>query len=126
MGTHAAIAMKVADDKYLAIYCHWDGYKMGVGAKLKEYYTDSEKVKKLISLGNISSLGKEVDIPEGVQHSFDKPANDVTVAYGRDRGETGQEAISCVSAYDIKCNIDSNNNVYIFEDGKWTYNGVEL
>lgn len=126
MGTHAVIAMKVADDKYLAIYCHWDGYKAGVGAKLKEHYTDFEKVKKLISLGHISSLGKEVDISEGAEHSFDKPAEDITVAYGRDCGETDQEAEGCVSIQDIKISFDHQGNVYIFEDGKWMYNGVEL
>jgi len=126
MSTRSAIAMKVADDKYLAIYNHFDGYKAGVGAKLKQFYTDPEKVKKLIALGNISWLGQEVDIPENVKHSFEEPVDNITIAYGRDRGETNQEAESCVSINDIKISFDHDRNVYIFEDGKWTYNGVEL
>jgi len=40
---------------------------------LKEHYKDREKVEKLIALGDISSLGEEVDIPNGVEHSFEKP-----------------------------------------------------
>ena len=54
---------------------------------LQENYLDREKVEKLISLGNISSLAPEVDIPEGSIHSYDTPEPNVTVAYHRDRGE---------------------------------------
>jgi hypothetical protein len=125
MSTHAAIAIKLDENKYKAIYCHFDGYLSGTGKKLKEHYADIEKVKKLIDLGDISWLGKEVDIPEGVQHSFEKPANEITIAYGRDRGEKNTSPDTYVSAYDIKLNIDCNRNLYIFENGKWTYNEKE-
>jgi hypothetical protein len=74
------------------VHVHSDGYYSGVGATLKEHYQDVEKVKKLIAGGNISSLEKEVDIPEGVQHDFDSRDENVTTFYGRDRGDTGDEA----------------------------------
>lgn len=125
MSTHSAIAMKV-EDYYLAIYCHSDGYVQHNGVILRDHYTDPIKVKKLIDLGDISFLDVEVDIPEGVIHSFEKRAEGITVAYGRDRGEKSTDAIKCISPYDIKLNIDCGNNLYIFENGKWFYNGVAL
>lgn len=46
-----------------------------------------EKVKELINLGDLSSVEKYVNPPEGVTHTFDHPYPDVTIAYCRDRGE---------------------------------------
>jgi len=125
MSTHAAIAIKLDENKYKAIYCHFDGYPTGAGKKLKEHYTDIEKVNKLIDLGDISWLGKEVDIPEGVEHSYRMPAKEITIAYGRDRGEEDTRPDTYVSPYDIKLNVDCDGNLYIFEDGKWTLNEKE-
>jgi hypothetical protein len=45
-------------------------------------------VEALIALGSISSLAPETEIPEGVEHNFETPAEGITVAYNRDRGET--------------------------------------
>lgn len=50
------------------------------------------KSKSLIALGDISCLEEEVDIPNGVEHSFEKPHEGITVAYHRDRGESGCES----------------------------------
>ena len=70
------------------IYCHFDGYPEYNGCILQEYYTDREKIKKLLNLGNISCLNEELSPKEGEEHSFDgKRAEDVVVAYHRDRGE---------------------------------------
>ena len=77
------------DGTILSIYSHFDGYPSGVGATLKKYYTKLSKIKQLIELGNISSLRKKI----GTQHDFDSRPHDETNAYGRDRGEEGQEAI---------------------------------
>lgn len=74
------------------IYSHWDGYLSGVGKTLLEHYSDADKIKKLIDLGSISSLREEVEIPKDVKHDFDKPQENITVAYGRDRGEKDTQA----------------------------------
>jgi hypothetical protein len=123
MSTRSAIAMKV-DNGYKAIYCHYDGYPEGVGAILKEHYTDLDKVEELIALGDISSLGKEVHIPEGVEHSFDKRVEGITTAYMRDRGEMDCEAQLYKTVSDVKSAID-NQYLYVFEDGKWTCEGKD-
>lgn len=90
MSTRSTIAM-IDGDLIRAIYCHFDGYPEGVGATLKQYYSDSDKVAELLSLGDISIL-EEFAKPVGTQHTFNTPEVGVTVAYGRDRGESGTES----------------------------------
>jgi hypothetical protein len=87
MATRSMIAIENENGSVTSIYCHYDGYPENNGAILQEHYTDHEKVKKLIALGDISTLSHEVDIPEGVEHSFKTPVKGITVAYHRDRDE---------------------------------------
>lgn len=87
MATRSRIAIEDQTGKVRSIYCHWDGYPSNNGRILLEHFQTQEKVESLIELGSISSLNKNVEIPEGVTHSFDNPADDVVVAYHRDRAE---------------------------------------
>jgi len=86
MATRSRIAIEHEDGTVESIYCHFDGYIENNGKILFENYVDREKVKKLISLGDISYLAEEVE-PIDKTHSFDTPESNVTVAYHRDRGE---------------------------------------
>jgi len=72
MSTRSRIAIENQNGSVKSIYCHFDGYLIGVGRLLKEYYTTQAKVEALIDLGDISALEMT---PES------------TVAYARDRGE---------------------------------------
>jgi hypothetical protein len=83
---------------FVGIYCHWDGYPEGVGATLREHYTDDQKITTLMRLGALSSLApllvapvREAVLAQGAEeapkHTFEKPVEGVTVAYHRDRGE---------------------------------------
>ena len=121
MSTRAAIIMK-AGDSYIGIYCHNDGYLSHVGEILKKHYTDLAEVKELIELGDISSLQKNVKPAEGIKHSYNNPAKDVTVAYHRDRNDEFSIALG-ITIEGVASRIDHNNHVYVFEDGKWTHNG---
>ena len=87
MGTHAHIGY-IEKGKIHYIYCHYDGYKSWVGRILQESYTDPEKIKQLIALGDISSLGPNLAPESGAEHDILKPAQDTTFAYHRDRGES--------------------------------------
>lgn len=87
MATRSRIAIENQDGTVLSIYCHWDGYPSHHGPILLEHYTTQEKVESLIELGSISSLAPETEIPEGVTHNFENPADGIVVAYHRDRGE---------------------------------------
>ena len=57
MSTRCMIGIKSADGTVQAVYCHHDGYLNGVGRVLLAYYRDERKIRQLMELGNISSLG---------------------------------------------------------------------
>lgn len=129
MATRSTISIKEGN-KIKTIYCHWDGYLSHNGAILLQHYSDPNKVNQLINLGDISSLRKNIEPTEkGVistwengkfvtretsePHSFDKPHDDVVIAYMRDRGAKDCEA----REYDKPTEEEEYN--YLFEDGKW-------
>ncbi len=86
MATRSTIAIEYADGTVGMIYCHWDGYLEHNGRILQENWLDPFKVRELMDLGSISSLGKEI----GRKQNFDDRSThnrDWCLAYGRDRGE---------------------------------------
>ena len=91
MATRSVIAFRETDEQPIrAIYCHWDGSPDYVGRILHDHYQDVEKVRELIDLGDLSSLGETI----GEQVGFDdfEAHKGQCVAYGRDRGEDGVSA----------------------------------
>ena len=117
MATRSAIGV-MHGDKCKAVYCHWDGYLDHNGRILLEHYSDSAKANHLVALGDISSLRNNVVIPEGVEHSFDKPAEEITVFYGRDREETGIEFKTFFNDQELFAGIDAEY-FYVMKDGVW-------
>jgi len=105
---------------YKAIYCHFDGYPSGVGAKLRKYYSNPSKIDKLLALGDISILGKEI----GRKHDFNNKATEGwTTAYHRDRGEEWQtnkprifDTIDELKRYAYRIGA---SYLYVYEGGKW-------
>ena len=86
MATRSNIAYKTIEGKIRSVYCHWDGYPEHNGEILRRFYTTTDKVKQLVELGSISSLGQEI----GSQQDFDNrdsQKDEWTLAYHRDRGE---------------------------------------
>lgn len=84
MATRSRIGIELEDGTVKSVYCHWDGCLSNNGKILLECY-DRDKTLDLVKLGDLSSLGDQVD-PTG-PHSFASPQSGVTVAYHRDRGE---------------------------------------
>lgn len=139
MATRSTISIKEGK-QIRTIYCHWDGYPSNNGALLLKHYQDEEKVKRLIDLGDISSLAPMVSPDENtihvksqftsegrvyteypnVPHTFETPHKDVVVAYGRDRGETNIEPRICEN----ERHIPREEFEYLFKDGKWYVQGV--
>ena len=119
MGTRSRIGV-MHGDKCKSVYCHWDGYISYNGAMLQEHY-DSSKANFLVALGDLSSLCPEVEIPEGVEHSFDKPSGICTVFYGRDRKETGTEfqVAHTFEQFLEQCDNCAAEYYYIMRDGVW-------
>jgi hypothetical protein len=117
MATRSAIGV-MHGDVCKAVYCHWDGYIDHNGRILLEHYSDSAKANQLVALGDISSLRNEIVIPEGVEHSFDAPAKEITVFYGRDRGETGIEFKSFFNDQELFEGVDAEY-FYVMNNGVW-------
>ena len=129
MATRSRIGILNPDSSITSIYCHYDGYLKGVGQTLVRHYKDEDKIRALISLGDISYLEPEVSPPDGAGHSFDAPIRGVTVAYGRDRGETGVGAAthsvdhwpSCGAEFLYLYNPDSKEwqFILVYMDKSW-------
>ncbi|MBD5091850.1 MAG: hypothetical protein HDT36_00485 [Clostridiales bacterium] len=94
MITRSYICIEQEDGMLKGIYCHYDGYLEYNGKILATHYTNREKVEKLISLGNLFSLQKNIAPDPKLPHSFDydKRQKDVCIFYGRDRGYKGTNA----------------------------------
>lgn len=94
MSTHAYIAEKVDEINARVIYCHADGYPEWTGDLLFRCYNTPDKVTELIDLGDISVLYEKLNPDSSKPHGFDYDMRqpNVTVAYGRDRGEAGTQA----------------------------------
>jgi len=115
MSTRSTITLSTKDG-YKSIYCHYDGYLDGVGTKLQQYYDTQEKVEALIALGALSSLAERLAPSADEKHTWEKPADGVTVAYHRDRDdelyvrnyETLQELAKGTEEYN-----------YLFENDNW-------
>lgn len=122
MATRSLICKETLNHTYVGIYCHWDGYPLGVGRVLCEHYTTKEKVEALLELGDLSSLGSQITPPEGSTHSFDEPMDDVCVAYHRDRGEEYRPP--CPIRLNAKTGREYGGTEYMYVfmlDGTWQY-----
>ena len=108
MATCSRLSANISQKQLKPIYCHWDGYPEYILPILNENYNTDKKVIELMSLGNLSSLGAKVKPDEGEKHSFNSPADNVTVAYHRDRGE-GLEFWGNRQVYN-----------YMYSDGVWS------
>jgi hypothetical protein len=117
MATPSRIGIENENGSITSIYCHHDGYPDGVGATLKEHYTDRQKLRMLINLGDISILGEHVATMD--EHTFDNRKEGVTVAYHRDRGEEKNEARTDVSIEQFKRRLSEAYGYVYTKDEKW-------
>lgn len=85
MSTNSRIGIEQEDGSVKSIYCHWDGHVETNGKCLMEHFSDPTKAAELIKLGDISALCSKLSTDQ--PHSFSTPADGVTIAYHRDRGE---------------------------------------
>ena len=116
MGTRSTIAIQNANGTFTGIYCHWDGYVSHNGKILAENYTTEAKVRELIALGDLSSLGELI----GSRQNFDDPVKGTCIAYGRDRNETGVDAVTFDSYAELLRKIGQEYD-YLYVPGKGWY-----
>jgi len=117
MATRSSIAIKTPEG-IRSIYCHYDGYPSNNGTILNENYTNPSKINRLIGLGDISYLSDNVG---SSKQDFNNPTPGITLAYGRDRGESGVDAITHP---DIESWAEDREGAgceygYLWENGSW-------
>ena len=125
MATRSRIGLMLEDGTIKHSYCHWDGYPDGVGRTLVEHFNNVEKIKELLSYGDMSYLTSIIH-PEG-EHSFNNPEKGVILFYMRDRGETGVESVT--TSMDEYLSIKYSSCIdylYVFSGGQWwVYNNLK-
>lgn len=114
MATRCQIGKRLPDGRIRYIYCHFDGYESGVGVTLKEHYLVESKVDALLDLGDISALGKNIGEKQDFNNRNKK--EDWCLAYGRDRGETGVDAVIT----DKWSEFMQQGIAYLYENNQWT------
>lgn len=124
MSIRSLIGMEDSSTGHITfIYCHNDGYFEGVGKTLVTSWTDPEKIRKLLALGDISILGNVI----GRKHRFDRhhysprAKKDYTLAYARDRGDEGCEARTVATRQAFRKEGERYNAefLYLSQNGKW-------
>jgi len=115
MGTSSRIGIRNSDDSMVSIYCHWDGYPEHNGRILVDHYTDEDKIRKLMALGDLSSLGAHI----GIKHNFDRHPANWCDAYGRDRGDLGNDAFHNATVQEFFEDFPDQEYSYIFHYGRW-------
>jgi hypothetical protein len=130
MATRSRIGIRNDDDSVDSIYCHWDGYPQYNGRILMEHYQDESKVRELIALGSLSSLGAEI----GEKHDFSNPHryntperdawdaqhSNICTAYFRDRGDLNCEPNHHQNPQDMLLNSNGGEEYwYIWHYGRW-------
>lgn len=108
MATRSTIWYKDEEtNTYKGIYCHWDGYPSNNGSLLLHNYRTIDEVKSLISMGFLSSLGKDVETCE---------------FYHRDRNED-------LNVYEVRNKQEMEElfeeYTYLFENNKWYIHDYE-
>ena len=135
MATRSAIAV-MHGERVKAIYCHWDGYLEHNGYILQNCYNDNVKANKLVSMGDMSSLGADI----GEAHEFGRDMTDDMYAdignkvscskdctfYTRDRGEDAPfKSFDDLTAFMDYYDGSGCEYFYVYMDGYWqfcTYN----
>ena len=129
MATRARIGILNEDGTITASYQHWDGYPGGLGYNLVDYWTDANKVKDAIALGNASKWGFII----GTKVDFDDrkdPLHEVqNVYYMRDRGEKDQGPTTYKDEAEYLAEGFNSGEEYIYllkNTGKKDYLGKEV
>ena len=116
MGTRSTIALEYADGTVGQVYCHWDGYLEHNGMILYKHYSDPFKLRELMDLGDLSSLGERI----GSQHAFDKAPQGECTFYKRDRKENGVSQKMYDNFADYVARHQYEEYEYILrQDGVW-------
>lgn len=131
MSTNASLAVQLSDCTIKVVHLQLDGDIKHAGKLLNQFYSVQEDAETLVSGGAIYSLGMYYNPVEVTsrnkhkfdshsKHSFETPADDVTVLYSRDRGDIVlYDLYESVGSYIASILDNPKNYHYLFLNGKW-------
>ena len=123
MSKSAKIGMVLADGRIKAISLSWAGRPSQAGTTLEERYKSPEDIEALLALGNLFQLGTR---PEPARNQVEE---ETTVAYGRDWGFAGCDAVIFADKEDFENKAKVQfyaDYLYLFENGKWFVKGTGI
>lgn len=134
MSTRSRVGIKNEDGTITSVYVHHDGYPSGVGDVLFRNYNDEAKIRKLMELGDMSSIGSEpVDNPKAWERPKLGTADwikaykeihpeDMCDTY-KSRGEDCPASISKTEKeFEKKTEDCWGEYAYLYKDNKWYIN----
>ena len=140
MSTRSRVGIKNQDGTISSIYIHHDGYPSGVGRILFDNYRTEEKIRKLLELGDMSSIGTE---PVSNPRAWETPKlnpfggkswaeqwaeihpEDMCDTYAS-RGEDAPASTDATEDAYVKHTNDCwGEYAYLFKDGKWFITDTE-
>ena len=122
MSTHSTISKQIGKDRFLTIYCHWDGYLEWNGVLLQKEYNSVQRVTELLKGGDLSCLHKNISPENNEPHTFDKPQPDTCVYYARDRDGMSSSVDYSAKVYTFAELIRHEEEFnYIFTPDGWKY-----
>lgn len=120
MATRSTISIH-ENEKFKAVYCHWDGYPSHNGKLLLKYYNHPDIINKIMELGDISNLDISIEKPEGLD--LRSPVKGYTRFFKRDMNYKDSD---CTIVYSIKELKDLSDDwgaefIYLFDtkQNKW-------
>ena len=122
MATRARIGFEAANGTIVSSYHHYDGYPAGLGYNLIRNYSDADKFREAVALGDASFWGT-TPYPTDSTHSFNTPQENVSIYYGRDRGEENVAPVTFADFADFaeNWNIAGEEYAYVLRlDGTLT------
>lgn len=132
MSTRCMIGIKEKDGNIRAIYCHHDGYPKGVGKVLLDFYKEERKVRQLLELGSISSLGAFPISEKEYADIFDRkhiPNRDMSTFIAcDDYAATGgmednePDIFAGETGYLEDMQHSDRAYIYLFKNGQWYIN----
>ena len=135
MGTRCAIGITNRYGSVDAAFCARDGYPEGVGRKLLEHYHDPARIRAMIALGALNSLGNSPDDPRSYQDlpplgpdddlstSFQDIENHCFTLPGRTDLYVGLQAATAAEFPQIATD-QGLDFAYLYHDSQWQLSAV--
>jgi len=120
MPTKCYIALQKEDDTIDVILCQYDGHLHGCGVKLEKYYGTYAKLRQLIDLGNLQSLGKTIGVRCFNKEEYKK--QDYCVFLTRDLNKKQDQLFMTIEDIETLLSLCESEGVglYVFnKDDKW-------